>query len=213
MSVKVIWPSKCHIRAALPECFKKLFLKTRTIDCAEVFMDTSSSLDFQACLWCDNKSLQWGSFLGFPSLCCEEPRHSCCQRFRIPWSIGAFWPSHGRQAKRSGIKAMLFKYTSKCRKMQPNLKKVSTATPLFTNIEWYCLGYQWFSKFKETSCWLIFLCLECINYTENSVFNTILAYIEKLLKISVILYIFIFHQNMVNLTFFQAWFHVDHNYY
>ena len=56
MSVLVIWPSRRQIRATLPECFKKLFPKTRTIiDCTEVFMDTSSSLDAQACLWSDHK--------------------------------------------------------------------------------------------------------------------------------------------------------------
>ena len=54
-SVLVIWPSRSQIRATLPECFK-LSPKTRTnIDCTEVFMDTPSSLDVQACLWSDYK--------------------------------------------------------------------------------------------------------------------------------------------------------------
>ena len=48
LSVLVIRSSRRQIRATLPECFKKLFPKTRTtIDCTEVFMDT---LDVQACL-------------------------------------------------------------------------------------------------------------------------------------------------------------------
>ena len=56
LPVLVIWPSRRQIRATLPECFKKLFPKTRTkIDCTEVFTDTPSSLDVQACLWSDYK--------------------------------------------------------------------------------------------------------------------------------------------------------------
>ena len=44
LSVLVIWPSRHQIRAKLPECFKKLFPKTRVIsDCTEV------------CLWSDYK--------------------------------------------------------------------------------------------------------------------------------------------------------------
>ena len=54
LSVLIIWPSRQQIRATLPGCFKKLFPKTRTIiDCSEVFMDTPSSLEVQACLWSD----------------------------------------------------------------------------------------------------------------------------------------------------------------
>ena len=56
LSALVIWPSRRQIRAALPKCFKKLIPRTRTIiDCTDVFMDTPSSLDFQACLWSDYK--------------------------------------------------------------------------------------------------------------------------------------------------------------
>ena len=56
MSVLVIWPSRCQIRATLPECLQKLFSKTRTItDCTEVLMDTPSSLDVQASLLSDYK--------------------------------------------------------------------------------------------------------------------------------------------------------------
>ena len=43
LSVLVIWPSRHQIRPTLPECFKKLFPKTRTmIDCTE---DMPNSLD------------------------------------------------------------------------------------------------------------------------------------------------------------------------
>lgn len=56
LSTLIIWPSRSQIRATLPECFRKLFPKTRTIiDCSEVFMDTPSSLEVQACLWSDYK--------------------------------------------------------------------------------------------------------------------------------------------------------------
>ena len=91
--------------------------------------------------------------------------------------------------------------------------EVSTTTTLFTNIEWYCSMNQWFSKLKKTSYWLIFLCWQNKNYIENSIFSTSLSYIGNLLKICLILYIFIFHQNMVNLTFIPFWFYVDHYYY
>ena len=91
--------------------------------------------------------------------------------------------------------------------------EVSTTTTLFTNIEWYCSMNQWFSKLKKTSYWLIFLCWQNKNYIENSIFRTSLSYIGNLLKICLILYIFIFHQNMVNLTFIPFWFYMDHYYY
>ncbi|GFR69816.1 THAP domain-containing protein 4 [Elysia marginata] len=44
----VLWPSKADIRQSLPESFKRYYPKTRAlIDCAEVFMETPSSLDTQ----------------------------------------------------------------------------------------------------------------------------------------------------------------------
>ena len=52
----IIWPSRRKIRDTLPKCFKKLYPKVRVIiDCTEVFFDTPSSLEVQACLWSDYK--------------------------------------------------------------------------------------------------------------------------------------------------------------
>ena len=48
----IIWPSLARIRSTLPDCFKLLYPNVRTIiDCSEIFFDTPSSLDVQACLW------------------------------------------------------------------------------------------------------------------------------------------------------------------
>ena len=52
----IIWPSRARIRSTLPDCFKRLYPNVRTIiDCSEIFFDTPSSLDVQACLWSDYK--------------------------------------------------------------------------------------------------------------------------------------------------------------
>ena len=57
LSCLIVWPSKSRVRATLPQCFNKLYPKTRTIiDCTEIFMDTPSSLEVQALLWSDYKS-------------------------------------------------------------------------------------------------------------------------------------------------------------
>ena len=56
LAVLTIWPSSQQVRVTLPESFKRLYPKTRTIiDCSEVFMETPSSLEAQACLWSDYK--------------------------------------------------------------------------------------------------------------------------------------------------------------
>ena len=56
LSVLIIWPSRKQIRKTLPDCFRRLYPKVRTIiDCTEVFMDTPSSLETQAYLWSDYK--------------------------------------------------------------------------------------------------------------------------------------------------------------
>jgi len=50
------WPSRNQIKSVLPNCFKRLYPNVRTIiDCTELFFDTPSSLDIQACLWSDYK--------------------------------------------------------------------------------------------------------------------------------------------------------------
>ena len=50
------WPSRNQIKSVLPYCFKRLYPNVRTIiDCTELFFDTPSSLDIQACLWSDYK--------------------------------------------------------------------------------------------------------------------------------------------------------------
>ena len=52
----IIWPSKGQIFATLLECFKKSYPKVRTtIDCTEVLLETSSSLEVQALLWSEYK--------------------------------------------------------------------------------------------------------------------------------------------------------------
>ena len=56
LSCLIIWPSKMQIRTTLPECFKKLYPKTRTIiDCSEIFIDSPGSLEVQACCYSDYK--------------------------------------------------------------------------------------------------------------------------------------------------------------
>ena len=51
LSVLIIWPSARQIKSMLPNCYKKLYPKVRIIiDCTEVFTETPSSLDVQACL-------------------------------------------------------------------------------------------------------------------------------------------------------------------
>ena len=56
LSVLIMWPSRQKIRATLPDCFKRLYPKVRTIiDCTEVFVETPSSLEVQAYLWSDYK--------------------------------------------------------------------------------------------------------------------------------------------------------------
>ncbi|XP_047124247.1 uncharacterized protein LOC124806968 [Hydra vulgaris] len=52
----ILWPSRNTIRATMPNCFKQLYPKVRTIiDCSEIFFETSSALDVQACMWSDYK--------------------------------------------------------------------------------------------------------------------------------------------------------------
>ena len=56
LKLLIIWPSRARIRSTLPDCFKRLYPNVRTIiDCSEIFFDTPSSLDMQACLWTDCK--------------------------------------------------------------------------------------------------------------------------------------------------------------
>ena len=58
MKLLIIWPSLARIRSTLPDCFELLYPNVRTIiDCFEIFFDTPSSLDGQACLWSDYKHL------------------------------------------------------------------------------------------------------------------------------------------------------------
>ena len=50
----IAWPSRGKLRRELPDCFKRLYPKVRTIlDCSEIFFDTPTALDVQACLWSD----------------------------------------------------------------------------------------------------------------------------------------------------------------
>eukprot|EP00794_Sanderia_malayensis_P017239 gene17236-18960_t len=52
----IIWPSKGQVAATLPDVFKRLYPKVRTIiDCTEIFVETPSSLEVQALLWSDYK--------------------------------------------------------------------------------------------------------------------------------------------------------------
>ena len=52
----IIWPSKGKIFATLPDAFKRLYPKVRTIiDCTEVFVETPNSLEVQALLWSEYK--------------------------------------------------------------------------------------------------------------------------------------------------------------
>ena len=52
----IVWTSKKQVKATLPDCFKRLYPKVRTIiDCSEIFFDTPSTLDVQALLWSDYK--------------------------------------------------------------------------------------------------------------------------------------------------------------
>ena len=52
----IIWPSRSQTRLVLPDCFKRLYPKVRTIiDCTEIFFETPSALDVQARLWSDYK--------------------------------------------------------------------------------------------------------------------------------------------------------------
>ena len=44
LDVLIIWPSRQQIRKTLPECFQKLYPKSRTIvDCTEIFKEKPSS--------------------------------------------------------------------------------------------------------------------------------------------------------------------------
>ena len=52
----IIWPSKSQVKKTLPQCFKKLYPKVRTIiDCTEIYTETTSSLDSHCLLWSDYK--------------------------------------------------------------------------------------------------------------------------------------------------------------
>ena len=56
LGVFIIWPSKSQVRKTLPQCFKKLYSKVRTIiDCTEIYTETPSSLDSHCLLWSDYK--------------------------------------------------------------------------------------------------------------------------------------------------------------
>ena len=56
LGVLIIWPSKSQVRKTLPQCFKKLYPKVRTIiDCTEIYTETPSSLDSHCLLWSDYK--------------------------------------------------------------------------------------------------------------------------------------------------------------
>ena len=60
----IAWPSRGKLRRELPDCFKRLYPKVRTIiDCSEIFFDTPSALDVQACLWSDYKHHCTAKFL------------------------------------------------------------------------------------------------------------------------------------------------------
>ncbi|XP_004211379.2 uncharacterized protein LOC101235502 [Hydra vulgaris] len=60
----ILWPSRNTIRATMPNCFKRLYPKVRTIiDCSEIFFETSSALDVQACMWSDYKHHATVNFL------------------------------------------------------------------------------------------------------------------------------------------------------
>ena len=72
--------------------------------------------------------------------------------------------------------------------------KASTSTSLFTNIEWYCSSYQWFSKFKNTSCWLIFLCSQNMNLYQK-------FYFQHKLVISGNLYVYLFSFKNIYFSF------------
>ena len=51
----IFWPSKPQVRKTLPQCFKKLYPKVRTIiDCTQIYTETPSSLDSH-CLRSDYK--------------------------------------------------------------------------------------------------------------------------------------------------------------
>ena len=52
----ILWLCRNTIRGTMPNCFKRLYPKVRTIiDCSEIFFETSSALDVQACMWSDYK--------------------------------------------------------------------------------------------------------------------------------------------------------------
>ena len=56
VGVLIIWLSKSQVSKTLPQCFKKLYPKIRTIiDCTEIYTETSSSLDSHCLLWSDYK--------------------------------------------------------------------------------------------------------------------------------------------------------------
>ena len=55
LSVLIIWPSRQQVKKTLPSCFEKLYPKTRTINCTEVFTETPSALDTHCLLWSDYK--------------------------------------------------------------------------------------------------------------------------------------------------------------
>ena len=52
----IIWLSRPQIRSVLPNCLWKCYPRVRVIiDCSEIFVETPSSLNFQAALWSDYK--------------------------------------------------------------------------------------------------------------------------------------------------------------
>ena len=56
LGMLIIWPSKSKVRKTLPQCFKKLYPKVRTIiDCTEIDTEAPSLLDSHCLLWNDYK--------------------------------------------------------------------------------------------------------------------------------------------------------------
>ena len=56
LGVLIIWPSKIQVRQTLPDCFKRLYPRVRTIiDCTEVYTETPCSLECANLLWSEYK--------------------------------------------------------------------------------------------------------------------------------------------------------------
>ena len=56
LKFSIFWPSSQQVKLALPLRSRKLFPNTRVIiDCTEMFIETTSSLEIQACFYRDYK--------------------------------------------------------------------------------------------------------------------------------------------------------------